>query len=217
MPYAVPSTLVQKVTMAITGIVLVVFVLGHVLGNLLVFRGPAALDGYAAALRHRPALLWSARAVLLAAFVLHVAVAASLTRTDRAARPLGNARVRRRAATVASRTIRVTGVAVLAFVAFHVLHLTTGTVRPAPFAVADVYGNVVRGFRVPWVVAVYLAAMVALGLHLWHGTWALVRTLGLARLRSNPQRRRLASLVAVGVWAGFTAIPLAVAAGVLGR
>jgi succinate dehydrogenase / fumarate reductase cytochrome b subunit len=107
------------------------------------------------------------------------------------------------------------GLLIAVFVVVHVLHLTTGTIRPAPFSETDVYGNVVGAFRVPWVAAFYLVAMFALGLHLVHGVWAAFRSTGVSRPTAKPRRRRLATMVAVFVWAGFTAIPLGVLAGIV--
>jgi succinate dehydrogenase cytochrome b subunit len=119
--------------------------------------------------------------------------------------------------TLASRTMRWGGVLLLAFIIVHILHFTTGTIRPTGvFAAGDVYANMVTGFQVPWVSAFYLVAMVALGLHLYHGAWSSFRSLGAAPVSPQPLRRRLALLVAVIVSVGFALVPLAVLAGVVG-
>jgi succinate dehydrogenase / fumarate reductase, cytochrome b subunit len=206
------STIGKKVIMAITGLVMIGFVLGHMLGNLQVFDGPARLNGYSAFLHGTGELLWLVRAVLLAAVILHIDAAVSLTRIAHAARPIGYAERSPQVSTLASRTMRWGGVLLAAFIVFHILHMTTGTLHPA-FAAGDVYGNVVSGFRV-WPVAVfYLAAMVALGLHLYHGTWSSVRTLGVTRPAANPLHRRLALVVALVAAVGFALVPVAVLAG----
>jgi succinate dehydrogenase / fumarate reductase cytochrome b subunit len=209
----VQSTVGKKVIMAVTGLVMVAFVIGHVLGNLLVFRGAAALNGYAATLKSTGGLLWLVRFVLLASVLLHVWSAIGLTRADLAARPVGYHRKKPQVATIASRTIRVGGVLLAVFIVFHLLHFTTGTLQPAPFSEHDVYANMMGSFAVPWVAGFYVVAMMALGFHLYHGVWSSFRSLGLNRPSSNPLHRRLALVVSVLVWAGFTAIPVAIFAG----
>ena len=204
------STIGKKVVMAATGLIMVGFVIAHMLGNLQVFVGPERMNAYAAFLKSTGELLWVARAVLLLAVVLHIIAAVQLTRIDRAARTVSYARSDPQASTVASRTMRWGGVALLLFIVFHLLHFTTGTIRPAPFSHADVYANVIGGFRVWWVTAIYVAAMVALALHLYHGTWSSFRTLGLSRPAPNPFRRRAAVVVTLLVWLGFMVVPLAV-------
>jgi succinate dehydrogenase / fumarate reductase cytochrome b subunit len=116
--------------------------------------------------------------------------------------------------TFASRTIRWGGAFLLAFIVFHILHFTTLTIFPS-YSTTDVYANVVRGFSVWWVVALYVAAMVALGLHLYHGVWSSLRTLGASKASPNPLRRPAAAALALVVWLGFTIIPLAVFAGLV--
>jgi succinate dehydrogenase / fumarate reductase cytochrome b subunit len=153
--------------------------------------------------------------VLLAAVVLHVIAAYQLARNDRAARLKPYVHLQPRAATLASRTMRVGGIIIAAFVIFHLLHLTTGTIQPAPFDVAHVYANVVGGFRVWWVAAIYLVALVAIGLHLYHGAWSWARTLGLSRPSAAPLHRPVAIVVAVLIWAAFTSIPVAILVGLV--
>lgn len=203
------STVGKKVVMAVTGIILVTFVIGHMLGNLQMFLGAEAMNRYAAFLKSTGELLWLARAGLLIAAVLHIIAAVQLTMLNRAARPTGYAKQEPAVSTIASRTMRLGGVLLAAFLIFHLLHFTTGTLHPA-FSHTGVYGNVIIGFRSPWVVLFYVAAMAALGLHLFHGAWSGFRTLGLAKDSPTPLHRRIALWLAVGVWAGFTVIPVAV-------
>lgn len=203
------STVGKKVVMAVTGIILVTFVIGHMLGNLQMFLGVEAMNRYAAFLKSTGELLWLARAGLLTAAVLHIISAVQLTMRNRAARPVAYAKQEPAVSTIASRTMRLGGVLLAAFLIFHLLHFTTGTLHPA-FSHTGVYGNVIIGFRSPWVVLFYLAAMAALGLHLFHGAWSGFRTLGLAKDSPTPLHRRIALWLAVGVWAGFTVIPVAV-------
>ena len=214
MPAFYRTTIGKKVVMAVTGIILVGFIIGHVLGNLLVFRGAEALNDYSALLKSNAGLLWAVRFGLLAAVILHVPAAIQLTRLDIAARPVGYAKYGRQASTIGSRSMRWGGLALALFIVYHLLHFTTGTLHPT-FSHTNVYGNVVAAFSVWWIVLIYVAAMVFLGLHLYHGVWSVGRTLGVAPRAEQPLKRRLATVIAVLVWLGFTSIPVAVYFGVL--
>lgn len=206
------STIGKKVIMAVTGLMMIAFVVVHMLGNLQVFAGPARLNAYSAFLHSTGELLWLVRATLLVAVVLHVDAAIALTRVAHAARPVDYDARAPQVSTLASRTMRWGGALLAAFIVFHILHLTTGTLHPA-FTAGDVYGNVIAGLR-PWPVALfYVVAMVGLGLHLYHGTWSSVRTLGVARPSADPLRRRVALGLALVVAAGFALVPVAVLAG----
>lgn len=207
----------KKAVMAITGLIGIGYVILHMLGNLQVFQGAETLNAYAAVL-HGPlkGLVWAARIVLLLAVLLHVIAAWQLTQRDRSARPVAYVRHEPQVSTLASRTMRWGGGLLLVFIVFHILHFATGTIRPAGiFTVGDVYGNLVAGFRVWWVTLFYLAAMVALGLHLYHGAWSSARTLGAATPSPRPFRRPLAALVAIVVALGFAVVPAAVFFGIL--
>lgn len=216
------STVGQKIVMAVTGLVLVLFVVGHMLGNLKAFQGAEKLDGYAEFLREvgepvfgRGQLLWLVRLVLVAAAVLHVTAALELTRRSRAARPEGYVRpLVPEASTVASRSMRWGGLALVLFVVYHLLHFTFGSVHP-DFVAGRVYHNVVVAFQSPVVTGVYVAAMGALGLHLWHGVWSALQTLGVNHPRYNGLRRVLAIGLAVVVAGGFVLVPLAIFAGAI--
>jgi succinate dehydrogenase / fumarate reductase cytochrome b subunit len=208
------STIGKKVVMAVTGVLLIAFVISHVLGNLLYFRGEEAMREYALLLRQTGALLWVARGGLLLAAVLHVVAAVQLTRRDMAARPVGYQKRDPQVSTFAARTIRIGGFVLLFFIVYHILHFTVGTVHP-DFRHLEPFHNINVGLSVPWVAAFYIVAMAALGLHLYHGTWAAFRTLGWVKPTHHPLRRRVATVLAVAVWLGFTAIPVAVLAGVV--
>ena len=209
------STIGKKVVMGVTGLIGVGFVIGHVTGNLLVFKSPEAMNEYAAMLKSLGGLLWLARLVLIGAVVLHVTAAWQLSRMSNAARPVGYERRNPQVSTLASRTMRCGGLLVLVFIVFHILHFTVGSVHPS-FSHTDVYRNIVIGFSNPVIVAFYVAAMLALGLHLYHGAWSSVRTLGLSSPSKQPLRRLLPTVIAVLVTAGFISIPLAVLLGLLG-
>lgn len=218
------STIGKKVIMAVTGLILVLFVIGHMAGNLQVFIGSAKMNAYAAFLKGTGELLWLVRIALFLALVLHVLMAWQLTRMKRAARPVDYSSRQPQVSTLASRTMRWGGVLLLVFIVFHILHFTTGTVFPRAsrpdtlypaFSETDVYGNVVSAFRVPWVVAFYVVSMLFLMLHLFHGAWSSVRTLGLVKPSQHPLKRRAATIIALVVWLGFTAIPVGVFLGVV--
>jgi succinate dehydrogenase / fumarate reductase cytochrome b subunit len=208
------STIGKKTVMAVTGIVLVGYVLAHVTANLLIFVGPEAIDGYAVKLRELPILLWGVRVLLLVSVILHIVAAAQLAVRARAARPVGYHRFEPQVSSAASRTMHWGGVALLLFVVYHILHFTTGQAH-ADFRHLAPYHNVTTAFREWWVVAIYVAALVALALHLYHGTWSLFQTLGIEHPQVNRARRRVATIIAVLLPLGFVTIPIAVLAGVL--
>jgi succinate dehydrogenase / fumarate reductase, cytochrome b subunit len=212
----VRSSIGRKVVMATTGVILVGFVIAHMIGNLQVYIGPEAMNDYAVWLRHvlHGAGLWIARAILLAAVILHIWAATSLTLSSRRGRPVGYREQKWRESTYASRTMRWGGVIILLFVIYHILHMTTGTVHQS-FIEGDVYHNFVAGFRVVPVSLFYIFAMLALGLHLKHGVWSMFQTLGVSHPRYIRAARVLAWVVALVVVIGNISFPLAVLAGVV--
>jgi succinate dehydrogenase / fumarate reductase cytochrome b subunit len=210
------SSIGRKVVMAVSGVVLFGFVIGHMVGNLQVYLGPEALNGYAEALRHYPALLWAARLGLLVAVTAHIWSAWSLTRTNWEARPQGYREQAARASTYASRTMRWSGVTLLLFIVYHLLHFTFGTRSVHPqFVAGDVYHNFVTGFRNPLVSGFYILAMLALGLHLYHGAWSMLQTVGLSHPRYNGLRKSVAAALTVAVVAANISFPVAVMTGLL--
>ena len=200
--------------MAVTGIVLVGYILAHVTANLLIFVGASAIDAYAAKLRTVPILLWGVRVLLLVSVVLHIVAAAQLAVRARAARPTPYQRFDPQMSSPASRTMRWGGVALLLFLVYHILHFTTGQAHPDFIHLAP-YHNVTTAFRTWWVAAIYIVAMFELAMHLYHGTWSMFQTLGIEHSRVNAARRRLATLIAVLVPLGFVAVPIAVLIGVV--
>ena len=210
----VRSTVGRKVIMAVTGFILFGFVLGHLAGNLLLYRGPEAIREYALFLRSfaHGAGLWAARSVLLVSAVLHVWSATSLTLQSRAARPVAYRKWEARDSTYASRTMRWSGFIVLAFIVFHLMHFTFGTVHP-DFRELQPYHNVVAGFKVLPVSLFYIVAMVLLGLHLDHGFWSMLRTLGLGHPRYARYARLAAALFAILIVVGNVSFPIAVLLG----
>ena len=209
------SSVGKKVIMAVTGLIMVAYLITHVLANLLVFQGPANINAYSAFLHGTGGALWAARAVLLAALVLHVIAAVQLAGRRYEARPVGYAGGREpQVSTWAARSIRWGGVLILAFLIYHILHFTVGSAHP-DFVEGDPYHNVATGFRNPWIVGGYLVAMAVVGLHLYHGVWSSGRSLGMSPPTPNPLRRTIALALALVIWLGFTVIPLAVYARVI--
>lgn len=214
------SSLGKKVVMGVTGLLLVGFVVAHMIGNLQLYLpahdGVYALDTYSTFLHTflHGGGLWIARGVLLLAAVLHVWAAVTLSRTNLAARPVGYDKLTPVASTFASRWMRVTGPIVLVFIVYHLLHLTAGTVHPS-FESGHVFHNVVTGFQVPWVAAIYIVAMLALGSHLSHGIWSMLQTLGLSHPRYNGARKGLATILTVMVIGFNISFPIAVVAGLV--
>src|SRR5262245_12437682 len=202
----------KKVVMAITGLILVGFVIGHMLGNLQVFVSANQMNEYAAMLKANAELLWGVRMVLLGAVMLHIVAAVQLTRMSQRGRPEGYHYKDVIQADYAARTMRWSGPIIAVFVLYHLLHFTTGTVHPQ-FAVHDVYRNVILGFRA-WPVSVfYIMAMLALAFHLWHGIWSMFQTLGLINPRSDKMIQRLAAIATLAIVIGFISIPMAVLTG----
>jgi succinate dehydrogenase / fumarate reductase, cytochrome b subunit len=205
----------KKAVMAVTGLVMLAYLITHVLANLMVFQGPAKINAYSAFLHGTGGALWVARLVLIAALVLHVVAAAQLTARRQAARPVAYAAGREpQVSTFASRTIRWGGVLILIFIVYHLLHFTLGTVHPS-FIEGDPYHNVAAGFGNPLVVVFYELALAALGLHLYHGIWSSGRSLGVSPPSPHPLKRQLALALSVMIWAGFAVIPIAVSAGMV--
>ena len=217
------STIGKKIIMAVTGLIGLGFLIVHIAGNLQAFAGASKLNAYGALL-HGPLdeLTWLVRIVLIVAVILHVLMAYQLTQRSAAARPTGYQRRTPQVSTLASRTMKWGGVLLLVFIVFHILHFTTQTIDPGGVrgltdsqGHRDVYGNIVASFRIWWVSAFYIVSMIALGMHLYHGAWSSVRTLGYAKASAHPLHRRIALTIAVIVWLGFTLVPVGVIAGIL--
>jgi succinate dehydrogenase / fumarate reductase cytochrome b subunit len=210
------SSVGKKLVMALTGSVLFLFAIGHMIGNLQVYLGPATLQAYADFLRHfgHGGGLWVARAVMLLCATLHVWCATELTLASWAARPVGYRQTHSLESTLSSRTMRWTGVLLFVFITYHLMHLTIGwSAVHSSFQAHDVYHNFVAGFARWSASAAYIAAMLCLGLHLYHGVWSLLQTLGLNHPRYNHLRHAFATFVAVAVVVGNISFPVAVLAG----
>ena len=212
----------KKYAMALSGIALMGFVLVHMIGNLKVFLGSEEINHYGEFLREllvplapRTVVLWVMRLGLIGAVVLHVHAAYSLTRLNREARSVKYQSARDyQVANFASRTMRWTGIIVGLFLVFHILDLTWGTANPG-YVRGEVYRNTVATFeRVPVALA-YIAACIALGIHLFHGGWSLFQSVGWNNPRFNVWRRYFAVGFAVVVTAGYISVPIAVQVGLV--
>ncbi len=167
------TTIGQTALMAVTGLALYLYVLGHLLGNLQVYLGRDQINEYARLLHSHSVLLWTARALLFTAVLIHITLGVRLWWLGRhTARPKPYFVKKDVPPAYASRTMMRSGAVILVFVVFHVLHLTTGSLG-LPFRELDVYGNLTRGFHIVWVSVVYIVAMVFLGMHLYHGLWTM--------------------------------------------
>lgn len=236
----VKSTIGRKVLMALTGIVLVLFVLGHMLGNLQIFLGPDAINAYAYKLHHvmPVALLWIIRLFLLACIAIHLWAAITLTLDNRKARPENYSVKKSVQATYAAKTMRMSGVILLAFIFFHIAHYTARVIpgkeyneqiadvalvkngKPVmengqPVMTFDVYNMMIAGFEVWWVSAFYILATGLLCMHLAHGFSSMFQTLGLRNKNWRQILDRSALAYGLFVFLGFAVIPVAVLSGVL--
>ena len=208
------STNGQKIVMAVTGAILFLFVIFHMIGNLQVFEGAEQLNFYGAALRRFPEALWGARLILLLAVLAHIWSSVRLAVRKNSARPVAYAKRQNKNSSYASRTMYWSGPIVLAFVIYHLLHLTAGYIHPGgPFIEGDVYHNLVVGFQVWYVSAWYIFSMVLLGLHIRHGAWSMVQSLGANHPRHTPLLKKAAAILAIVIVVGYVSIPISVMAG----
>jgi succinate dehydrogenase / fumarate reductase cytochrome b subunit len=219
------SSLGKKVIMAVSGCALFCFVVGHLLGNLQVFLGPEAINGYGHFLQSKPVLLWSTRLGLLALVLLHIGSALKLSAENQAARPIGYADAPvPPAASYASRTMLMSGLIIGAFVIFHLLHFTvqlrTVNLSGQDFRLLqdehgrhDVYRMMVIGFSHRLVSAFYIAAMALLFLHLSHGVSAMCQSVGLKNRKWGTLIDRFAKVAAWMIFAGYISIPIAILLG----
>jgi succinate dehydrogenase / fumarate reductase cytochrome b subunit len=204
----------KKVIMAATGVILFLFVVGHLLGNLQIFEGPERLNAYSAFLKRTGEILWAVRLVLLAALVLHVVASVQVSLASRRARPVAYAVKKSIETSYAARTMIWSGPLIFLYVVYHLAMFTFLVTGPG-YSPTDVYRNEVLAFRVPAISAVYVVAILFLGLHLYHGVWSMLHTLGASNPRYRVLRRTVAPAVAIAITAGYVAIPVAVLAGLV--
>jgi len=206
----------KKAVMAVTGVVLFGYLVGHLAGNMQVYLGQEQMDKYAAFLHSMPGLLWGVRLLLLVCVVMHIVASIQLTRLKQEARPVGYIKKKDVGSSYASRTMMWSGPIIAAFVIYHILDLTTGAANTAQFRELHAYENLVYSFRRLPVSAFYIVAMLLLGAHLYHGLWSMFQSMGFSHPRYTPVIKRAAAWVAILLVAGFISIPIAVLTGLVG-
>jgi succinate dehydrogenase / fumarate reductase, cytochrome b subunit len=213
----VDTTVGKKAALAVSGAVLFGFVIQHMFGNLQVFLGPEVYNRYAENMKSLGALVWIVRGVLLLALVTHVALVVQLYKRSLAARPVAY-RVKKNIATsYAAATMKYSGPALLLYIIFHLAHFTYPglSLGDHQFSPLDVYGNFIASFQLPWVTLLYVAANLLLGMHLYHGAYSLLQSLGLNHPRYNSGARHGARAFAFVVTAGNVIMPLSVLFGLI--
>jgi succinate dehydrogenase / fumarate reductase cytochrome b subunit len=219
------TTVLQKAIVAVTGLVMVLFLIGHMSGNLLVYAGPEAINSYAAGLRDIPVVLWLARITLLVSLVLHVYYTIRLRRNSQQARPISYHQQQWQASTVAGRTMLLSGLLIVSYVAFHLAHFTWGKIYPQYYAatyfldgrgpVHDVYSMVVRSLQEWWLAGLYIVAVTVVSIHLVHAIQSALQTLGICHPHYIRIIRQASIVLAILLWIGYVSIPLAAMAHVL--
>jgi succinate dehydrogenase / fumarate reductase, cytochrome b subunit len=216
------SVIGKKVVMAVTGGVLILFVIGHMVGNLKIFSGPEEINAYSRFLREvgwpelgYGQLLWIVRSVLIVSVILHIVAALQLTRMNWQARPVGYESRKNVETSWGAVTMRWGGLLLAVFIVFHLFHFTGGMVgfQPGQFEHLMVYQNVLAGFQVWPISLFYIIAMGALCLHLDHGIWSMLQTLGWVNLDNTKSIRAVSRVVALIIFLGFISVPISVLAG----
>lgn len=206
------TTIGKKVVMAVTGLILFGFLIGHMAGNFQFFLGRETLNAYAEHLHGLPALLWGTRIALLVSVAFHILAAVQLYNLQREARPVSYHKRKAVGSTYAARTMYWSGPIIAFFVIYHLLHMTVGSVHP-DFRPLQAYENVVIGFSVWYVTLFYVIAMVLLCMHLYHGVWSMFQSIGLAHPRYTPRLKAFAKIFAIVLLIGFLSVPIAVLLG----
>jgi len=212
----IDTTIGKKTLMAISGLMMFGFVLGHMAGNLQLFLGAETFNTYAIGIHALGPLLWVARLGLLAALTVHIAMAVQLVTRAAAARPIAYKVKKNERTSFAALTMKFSGFSLFFFLLFHLAHFTFpgvafGAYEHQEFTAA--YSNVINAFSIPWVVAIYVAAMISLGLHIYHGSFSLFQTLGLVNPLRNDGIQALAQFIALIITVGNIIIPLSVLLG----
>lgn len=216
------SSVGAKLMMALTGAFLFIFVVGHLVGNLLTYQGPAALNGYAYSLQNLPlGAIWVVRALLFLIFCSHVLFGIKLTIENSLARPISYAKTATLKASIASRTMVYSGLFILFFIVYHLIHFTFKSFeyvkdRTDMAGLPDVYSMVMEGFSHPLIASFYIVALLVLTLHLGHGIASMFQTFGVRHGRYNVVIEKISPLVALIVTLGMISIPLTIWLGLLG-
>jgi succinate dehydrogenase cytochrome b subunit len=208
------STIGKKAIMAVTGLILFGYLIAHMLGNLQIFLGREVMNHYAETLHANLPLLWTARTILLISVVLHIWASIQLSIIKKEARPVAYVKRANVSSSWASRSMMLSGPIIAAFVIFHLLHLTTGTIHPR-FIELHPYENLVTGFLVVPFALIYVVVMVLIGFHLSHGIWSMFQSMGLSHPRYTPVIKKFAAVFSWILIAGFISVPIAVLAGLV--
>jgi succinate dehydrogenase / fumarate reductase cytochrome b subunit len=214
------SSVGSKVVMALTGLGLSVFIVGHLAGNLLAYVGRDAFNHYAATLKGTPLLLWGARTALIIGFPLHILTAIRTVQLNRAARPVAYAVEPKTPARMAAKSMMLSGAVVLFYFAYHIAHFTWHVTGPQPTTLLadghyDAYAMLVMGFQQPLIAGLYIVAQVLLAAHISHGLYSLFQHLGFWGARWTPFLKNGALIAGYGICAAFASIPLAVLLGLI--
>ena len=204
------SNIGLKIVMALTGLGMLGFLVVHLVGNLQIFWEPEIINDYAEALHSHPTVLWPLRLGLIGMILSHIHAAVTLTSRSMAARPEGYKKLKR--SKRAELGMRLSGVIVLGFIIFHLLHMTTGNLH-SDYIAGDVYHNVTTAFANPLIAIVYMVCNLLLGVHLFHGLWSMFRTLGVASPRYDRLARAGATVLTLTIVGGNVFMPLAILAG----
>jgi succinate dehydrogenase / fumarate reductase cytochrome b subunit len=221
MKFLTASSVGRKILMAVTGQAMIIFITVHVLGNSTIFFG--GLNSYADKLHSLPLLVWITRVVMFTALSIHVFFSITLTLENRKAKPDAYAVNKNLKATFASKNMIWTGLIIGAFLLYHLLHFTLQVIDPALSAGSnadalgrpDVAAMVISGFQIFSVAVIYIAAMIALVLHLTHGIQSSFQTLGLNNERTMPAMTRAGSVTAIVLFLGYISIPVIILLGIM--
>lgn len=212
----------RKIIVALTGLILIVFLIGHLLGNLQIFLGPDWVNGYAEHLRGLGPILWFVRITLLLTVILHIYFTIQLAMENRRARPVAYAQKEHVKASFASRHMAMSGLIVLAFIIYHLAHFTVRVADPRfallkadPLNRYDVYSMMVYGFQNVYVSAFYVIGLFLLTLHLTHGASSFLQSLGLNDKKLTPRLARAGRIFAWAIFVGYTSIPVAILLGLI--
>lgn len=217
------STIALKMLMAVSGLIFIGYLLAHMYGNTKVFAGHDAFNDYAHHLRTigepmlpHEGLLWVIRVVLILALVVHVGAAVALSRRAGKARTTKYVVKKNKGSSLASRTMRWGGLTLFLFIVWHLFNFTVGKYNPKGGATDDAFNLVVANFDTWWITLIYLAALFALGMHLFHGVWSACQTLGFTNsARSRARAKDAGLLVAIVIAGGFALVPLSVLTGLV--
>lgn len=219
------SLIISKMLVAITGLMMVGFILGHTAANTLVFLGPDLgrdlLNAYAAGLKQTPLLLWGARITLIAAVLIHIVLTIKLTMLNKAAKPINYKVKNTKRANFASQGMTLFGLVILFFLVYHLLHYTLGVTNPEFMNMLDdqgrhdVYAMVVEGFSHPLISLFYVLGVVSLGFHLKHGIQSMVHTLGFNGTKLSQTTNKISNLLSIVITLLLAFIPISILLGLV--